>query len=224
MSDIFNRTASPFKLGPLAIAGIVSGGVNIVGGLLNRRAARKEEDRAREAADERQRKMDQLKDVYSSLDTSNPYLNMENKFEDLTVNQQQYDLERQQFQQSQANILDNMKGAAGGGGAAAVAQALAQQGQLAAQKTAAQIGAQERENLLKERQAASSIQSLEREGEVKSRDWERNKQATLLGMAQQETAAAREREAMAAQAKRDATTQMLGSLGDIGAAVTGNIV
>ena len=168
--------------------------------------------------------MDQLKDVYSSLDTSNPYLNMENKFEDLTVNQQQYDLERQQFQQSQANILDNMKGAAGGGGAAAVAQALAQQGQLAAQKTAAQIGAQERENLLKERQAASSIQSLEREGEVKSRDWERNKQATLLGMAQQETAAAREREAMAAQAKRDATTQMLGSLGDIGAAVTGNIV
>jgi len=55
-----------------------------------------------------------------------------------------------------------------------------------------------------ERQMASNIQQQEREGEVWSRNAERDKQATLLGMAQQETAAYAEQAAAAEQAKWDA--------------------
>ena len=145
---------------------------------------RKAEERERRARAE----MNRQKRIFASLDTSNPYLNLENKFEDLTINQKASEFQAQQFAQSQSNILDSMRGAAGGSGIAALAQSLSQQGQLASQKSAADIARQEAENQMKERQAASNIQTLERKGEIQSRNWERDKHSTLLGMAQQETA------------------------------------
>ena len=45
--------------------------------------------------------MDRLKNIYANLDTSNPFLNMENVMEDLTINQKQAQFQAQQFQQSQ---------------------------------------------------------------------------------------------------------------------------
>jgi hypothetical protein len=175
--------------------------------------ANKAQKKAEQDANKAQREMDRLKGVYANLDTSNPYLNMENKMEDLTVNQGQAQFEQQMAQQSQANILDSMRGAAGGSGIAATAQALAQQGQLAAQRASVSIGQQESANQMAERQAASQIQQQERQGEVLSRQQELNKQSTLLGMSQAETAAAREREAGAQQAKTDALAGGLSSLG-----------
>ena len=156
-----------------------------------------------------------LKEAYSSLDTSNPYTDLENTMEDLTINQRQFELEKQQFQQSQGNILGDLREAAGGSGIAAVAQSLANQGQLAAQQSASKIGSQERENQMKERQMASNIQYKEREGEVWSRNAERDKTATLLGMSAAETAAYREQAFAAEQAKWDAISGGLQSLGDM---------
>ena len=103
---------------------------------------------------------------------------------DLTINQRQYDLQTEQFQQSQSNILGGLSEAAGSSGIAGVAQALAQQGQLQAQQSSANIGDQERQNQMMERQMAGQIQAQEREGEVLSREMEMDKQGTLLGMAQ----------------------------------------
>ena len=91
----------------------------------------------------------------------NQYSNMENTMEDLTINQKQFDLERQMFQQSQANVLDSMRDAAGGSGIAATVQALAGQGQLAAQKAAAQIGQQESANQQAAASQAGQLQQLE---------------------------------------------------------------
>jgi hypothetical protein len=159
--------------------------------------------------------MNRLKDIYSQLDTSNPYLDMENVMEDLTINQKQYDLQTEQFQQSQANILGGLSEAAGSSGIAAVAQALAQQGQLQAQQSAASIGEQERANQMAERQMAAQIQSQEREGEIISREMEMDKQSTLLGMAQQDVAAYREQAAAARQAKSDAIAGGISSLGSM---------
>ena len=94
-----------------------------------------------------------------------------------------------------------MGAAAGSSGIASVAQALAQQGQLASQQAAASIGQQEQANQAAERKMAADIQAKERSGEVWSRNAERDKQATLLGMAQQETAAFGEQAAAAEEAK-----------------------
>ena len=58
---------------------------------------------AKEAQDE----LDRAKDQFKTLDTSNPYLNMENVYEDLTVNKEAAEFERSQMLQSQANTMKN---------------------------------------------------------------------------------------------------------------------
>jgi len=159
--------------------------------------------------------MDRMKKIYSELDTSNPYANMENTMEDLTINQKQAQFESQQFQQSQANILSNMRQAAGSSGVAGVAQALAQQGQLASQRSAASIGAQESRNQTLKQQEASRLQTLERRGDIMSRDMERNKVTTLLGMAQQETAAYQQQQATAQAQGSQAISGAISGVGDV---------
>jgi hypothetical protein len=181
------------------VGGILTAGAAAAGAI----SANKQKKEAEEKEAAARAEMEAIKDTYRQLDTSNPYLDMENTMEDLTINQRQFDLETQQFSQSQSNILSGLGEAAGSSGIAGVAQALANQGQIAAQKTAAQIGSQERQNQMAERQMAANIQQQEREGEVWSRNAERDKQATLLGMAQQETAAYAEQAAAAEQAKWD---------------------
>ena len=92
---------------------------------------------AKDAADaseiERNKQQAALKkemDAYRSMEYKNPFENMENVYEDLTVNQQQAEFQAQQGAQQRADIMQNLRGAAGGSGIAGLAQALANQGQL----------------------------------------------------------------------------------------------
>jgi hypothetical protein len=133
--------------------------------------------------------MEKQKAKFAEMDTSNPYANMENTMEDLTVNQQEADFMKQQQQQSQANIMQQMKGAAGGSGIAALAQTMANQGSMDAQKAAVSIGKQEASNQMAERQEQSKLNMQEAQGDARTQDLERNKQAQLLGMSQSEVAA-----------------------------------
>ena len=181
---------------PLALAGL-NAATGIFGAISAGRAKRKAE--AQEARNRVE--MNRLKNVYSNLDTSNPFLNMENTMEDLTVNQKQANFQAQQFQQSQANVLDTLRDSAGGSGVAALAQSLAQQGQIATQKASGTIGQQEARNQQMSAREASRIQFKERDGELKSRQMERDQVGTMLGMSQQETAAAMQQAQMAQQAK-----------------------
>ena len=126
--------------GGLALA---AGGTKLAMSLAGRKQRIEEQKQARI-------EMDKYKSQYENLDTSNlaadvrnQYTNMENTYEDLTVNQQQAEFERQTMQQSQANILQSLQGAAGGSGIGALAQAMANQGQLSAQRNSARIGMQE---------------------------------------------------------------------------------
>tara|TARA_R110002012_G_scaffold197863_2_gene366522 strand:+ start:493 stop:1167 length:675 start_codon:yes stop_codon:yes gene_type:complete len=155
-------------------------------GTIQAKKAAKEQKKAQE-------EMDKNKALYASLDTSNPYLDMENTMEDLTVNQDQAEFTKQQQEQQRANIMEQMKGAAGSSGIAALAQSLANQGSLDAQKASVSIGKQEQANQLAERKEASRIQGLEREGELISRQAEFGKVSSLLGMSADEVAAARQR-------------------------------
>jgi len=186
---------SPFKV-PL-LGAVVSTGLSIWGAVKANQEKKKAERKAKKARQE----MNRLKNIYANLDTSNPYLNMENVMEDLTVNQQQAQFQSQQFAQSQANIMGELKGAAGGSGIAALAQSLAQQGQIASQQMSADIGRQEAANQQAERQMAGQIQGMERKGELLSREQELNKQSTLLGMSQQELAGYQAQVAAAEKAK-----------------------
>jgi len=184
----------------IAGAAVVSAGVGVANAI---GANRRRKDAEREEAIKRI-EMDRLKSQYSNLDTSNPYLNMENTMEDLTVNQQQAQFEAQQGQQQRANIMDQMRGAAGGSGIAALAQQMAQSGQLASQRASASVGQQEAANQRAAAQEASRLQGMERQGEVMSRNLQRDQTSTLLGMSQSEVAAERQKAALAEQQKYDA--------------------
>jgi len=134
---------------------------------------------------EQQVKLDAQKKIYKDMEFTNPY--DENVYEDLTINQQQAGFEKQMFQQSQADIMQNLKGAAGGSGVASLAQSLANQGQLASQRASASIGMQEAQN---QKLKASGAQQKQA-GEEKLQAQEMSRQSTLLGMEMGEMAGAR---------------------------------
>ena len=199
----------------------IGAGASVLGGIFGAVSAGKAKRDAEAKEKVARAEMNRLKDVYSNLDTSNPYLNMENVMEDLTINQQQAQFERESFQQSQANIMGGLRGAAGSSGIAALAQSLAQQGQIAAQRSSASIGQQEAANIRAERQMAGQIQAQERQGDLISRQMEERKQSTLLGMSQQETAAYSQQAAMAQQAKWDAISSGIGGITDMAGSYLG---
>ena len=134
---------------------------------------------AKEANAKAKAEMEKDKDAYMNKDTSNPYLNLENTMEDLTVNTQAADFTAEQNQVGMANTLQNMNQAAGGSGVAALAQALANQGQIANQKASISIAEQEKANQKLERAEAGKIQLAERKGEEHSKRLQRG----LLGKA-----------------------------------------
>ena len=106
-----------------------------------------------------------MKNPYAGV--KNPYADMENVYEDQTVNLKQAQFEKEMSQQSMANIMQNMQGAAGGSGIAGLAQVLANQGVKAAQQASISIGKQEQANQTRARQEAGRLQQLDVEGEQK---------------------------------------------------------
>jgi len=181
--------------------GAITGLTGIAGGIIGGKG-RRQEQRAAMA------EMNRNKARFENLDTSNLAANMENQFEDLTVNQQAANFEREQQQQNMSNIMSNMGGAAGGSGIAAMAQALAGQGNVAAQQTAAGLGAQESANQVKAAQGAAAVDQAELAGAETARGLERQKVSTLLGMSQQRVAAAN-------QARQAATQSIMGGVGSL---------
>ena len=183
---------------------VIGGLTGIASGIIGS-GKRKREQRAA------QKEYDQRKASFEGLDTSNVYANMENTMEDLTVNTQQADFQAQQSQQGLSNIMGNMQGAAGGSGIAALAQSLAGQQQNQARQASADIGRQEQSNQMAERQQAGNLQLYEKKGELISRDANKEKVETLMGMSQQRLGAAN-------QARQDATGAIMGGIGGLASA------
>tara|TARA_R110000737_G_scaffold187199_2_gene209851 strand:+ start:488 stop:1192 length:705 start_codon:yes stop_codon:yes gene_type:complete len=173
------------------------------------------------------------KDVYRGLDTSNAfadiknkYEGMENAFEDIRVNTQQAQFEKQMFQQSQANTLQSLRGAAGGSGIAGLAQAMSNQAMTQAQKTSAAIGKQEAQNKLLAAQETSRIDQLERagadstqqliaKGELTSMQMEQSKQGTLLGMDAQSVTGAQKAVQAGNQMMTSGISDIIGGVGKL---------
>jgi hypothetical protein len=193
---------SPIKLLTGGMMAQAAGGLmGIAGGIIGG-GKRRREQRAAQA------EMNRNKARFENLDTSNLAANLDNAYEDLSVNTQAADFARDQSQQNNANIMNNMGGAAGGSGIAAMAQALAGAGNQQAQQAAVSIGQQEQGNQMKAAGGRMSIQNAEMAGAQASRNAEQNKVETLLGMSQQRLGAA--------NAARDAATQsIMGGVGSI---------
>ena len=175
--------------GAIAV-GAIGGVVNMVNASKNRELAEDQLTEARLQRREQQAKLDKQKAQYESMQFKNPFENMENVFEDLTVNQQQAQFEAQQGAQQRANIMQSLKGAAGASGIAGLAQALANQGTLQTQRISASIGQQESRNQMAAARGAAAIQTAERQGDQWVQQAEMDRQATLLGMQMGETTGA----------------------------------
>ena len=224
--SIMSPASDQFKSGggginmSTAQMGAVAGGI---GGLIQGLVGRGKRRDAQRAA---QTQYDDMLKQYQDLDTSNlyadvenQYTNLENTYEDLTVNQQQAQFERRMNQQQQADTLQGLSAAAGGSGIAGLAQAMANQGQIAAQRASASIGMQESRNNMLRAQEASRLQMAERGGEVqaqsmrlagaeKARSLDYQQTSTQLGMAQQDLAVKN-------QAIANADAALYGGIGEL---------
>ena len=208
---------------------IIGGSVAAAGGLTKlgmslagRKDRIEEQENAKEAMKKRMTDYENLDTSNLNAGVQNQFTNLENAYEDVTVNQQQAQFQAQQGSQQRANIMQNMQGAAGGSGIASLAQAMANQGQLQTQQISASIGAQEARNQGLMAGEASRLQGQEREGEVyadaqrragaeTSRGLEYSKTGTLLGMSQQRVGAAN-------QARAGAKAQQMSAIGDFASA------
>tara|TARA_R110000787_G_scaffold212010_1_gene321809 strand:+ start:266 stop:1012 length:747 start_codon:yes stop_codon:yes gene_type:complete len=169
---------------------VVSAGVGMYNANQEKQDAKGVADEARRERQKQEELLNKQKKEYKAMEFKNPFDNMENAFEDLTVNQQQAQFQSQQGNQQRANIMQNMKGAAGGSGIAGLAQAMANQGQIQTQRISASIGMQESENQMAMAKGGAAIQNAERQGDQWVQQSEMDRQSTLLGMQMGQTTGA----------------------------------
>ena len=143
-----------------AIGGAVGG---VLGGLFDKEKKPSGPSAAEQALARRQKAYENMQ-----FETTNPY-------EDVTVNLQAAEFQRQQQAQEQADILAGLQTAAGGAGAASLATAMARQSQMKQQQIAADIGRQE----MIIQQAAAQAELAEQQAK---REFEIGRMETLLGM------------------------------------------
>jgi hypothetical protein len=127
-------------------------------------AYRAEQAIQRDILEKQKEEYRQFEFVNPYRDLQNYYEDMENVFEDLTVDTQAADFQMERGEQQRANILQALRGAAGGSGIANLAQSLANQGILQAAQVSANIAQQERQNRILAARAANQIQTAERRG------------------------------------------------------------
>ena len=176
----FKKKASPLKMEPFTAIQL---GTAVLGYFGKRKARKRMAKQNRDA----QARLEEMREQYMDLEFTNPYAGLqspyenmqnqyaglenqyaglqnvyegaENIYEDLRVDTRAADFARQQSQQSQANILSSLGGAAGSSGIGGLAQSLAMAGTQQAQQSAASISQQERANQMAERGQAANLQA-----------------------------------------------------------------
>ena len=163
----------------MQIAGTAS---SIIGGKRQKREAARAARQALAERQEQQKRVDKQVAEYKAIKFENPYANLTNVAEDMRVSTQAADFEMQQGAQRRADILGGLRGAAGSSGIAGLAQTLANQGALQAQKISAGLAKQELANEQARAQAEGNLQLKKAEGDVMVQQAETSRQSTILGM------------------------------------------
>ena len=146
-----------------------------------RKQSKRQAAQALQERQEQQARVDEEVANYKSMKFTNPYANMENPFEDLKVATGAAEFQAEQGAQQRANILGQLRGAAGSSGIAGLAQTLANQGQLQARQISAGLQKQEVANELMAAKGASMVDTQGRAGEAMVQQAESGRQATILG-------------------------------------------
>ena len=191
----------------VAAAGLAMGAGKLIAGGIQRKKAKKRQDAAKE-------QMEANVDKYMNREIKNPYENMENLSEDLTVNTQEAEFKSKKQEQGRADTMESLRGAAGGSGIAALAQSMANQASQDAQSASTSIAAQELQNQKAERAEAGNIRDMQIQGDILVDKAQQDRLATQIGMDQAEVTA--ETEAVNA-----ANEMMMSGVSDIGSSVSG---
>jgi len=192
-------------LGPLAIAGIASAIPGIAKGIGSLFGGRKRRRRERAAQGRRDRQMA----AFEATEFTNPYERVQNEFEDLQVN-----LETARMQQQTANQITSQglsQGIEAGMSPEQLSQRLVGILNQSQQRIGADLGKQEAMNQRLEAQGAMKAQQLQAAGESQRQQLEMGKQSALLGMANQDLAAA-------TRARAQAKADLVGGIGALGSA------
>tara|TARA_R100001079_G_scaffold62280_1_gene32123 strand:+ start:2344 stop:3030 length:687 start_codon:yes stop_codon:yes gene_type:complete len=154
------------------------------------RMSREQFEQNKKIFEEQEKLLNIERDKYRAQTFINPFGDLENPFEDLTVNTQQAEFLSRRLEQAQSNILSTLRDAAGASGIAGLAQTLANQNMLKNAKISADIAKQEGANRLAAAKGSLSVELAEAKGEAMRQNMEASKQATLLGMQQAMTGVA----------------------------------
>ena len=148
-----------------------------------------------------------------------------NPFENMTVNLQAAEFQRQQQAQEQADTLQALRGAATGSGAAALATAMSRQAAQKQQAIAADIGQQEQQIQMKAAEQDAANQAMLNEAMLQQQQakqqFELSRMQTMLNLDMAEVAGLEQAE----QARRDRNAQLIGAgiglAGDVAGAAIG---
>tara|TARA_Y100000592_G_scaffold95842_1_gene163169 strand:+ start:962 stop:1804 length:843 start_codon:yes stop_codon:yes gene_type:complete len=192
-------------LAPLAIAGIASAIPGIargIGSLFGGRKRRREERRAQRARSQRMAQ-------FEAMEFTNPYQDIENSFEDLRVATEAAQMQQQTAQQVAAQGLAT--GQQAGLSPAALAQTQQNLINRTNQAIRADVARQEAANERLSAQGAMKADQLRGQGENIRQQLEMGKRSALLGMANQDLAAA-------TRARAQAKANLVGGIGALGSA------
>ncbi len=158
---------------------------------------------------------------YQDSEYVDPYASMENIYEDLTVNTQQAEFQKQMALQQQADTLDALRSTAGASGAAGLAQVLSGSFARQQQQASASIGEQERKNQLLSLKGAEQVQMLQAKGQLAGQAFEQQKLENILQFKMADVAAALGAETNYQQQLFDVGGQVLDLVGDVASAYAG---
>lgn len=188
-----------------AFGQVAEGLAGIAGGIVGGRARRQEQRAARA-------ELQQQRSAYESFEFQNPYANMSNAYEDLTVNRQAADFAAQQQQQALAGTMGQLQQAAGSSGIGALAQALAQQQSQNLQAASASIGQQEATNQMARARGQQMLEQQRAAGAQYVQEKEFGRTEDLFNIAATRKAAADE-------ARRQATEGLVGGIANVAVGV-----
>lgn len=184
-----------------AFGQIAEGLAGVAGGIVGGRARRQEQRAARA-------ELQQQRSAYESFEFQNPYANMSNAYEDLTVNRQAADFAAQQQQQALAGTMGQLQQAAGSSGIGALAQALAQQQSQNLQAASASIGQQEAANQMTRARGQQMLEQQRAAGAQYVQEKEFGRTEDLFNIAATRKAAADE-------ARKQATEGLVGGIANV---------
>lgn len=190
---------------PAALLAAVPGLLQAGGSLFGSRGRKRAEEQAKAAYAQQQASL-------QNFQFENPYQDLENPFEDATINQTATDVQRQQLDQNLAQILAAQVQSAGSGGVNV--QALANAALKGNQQISADIARQEQANQARALQYQGQLDQLEARGAGQL-------QQQQYGQIQQRFNLAQQRLSQVQAQRQAATQQLIGGLGSaIGGAIT----